>query len=144
MPEALAVRAPDPKDKKITPDGNDEYIDKGVKADVLTGDFAAGLETKIREAVQRAMPADLRGLITAWRTEYGDEYVRREASRALMWLDENGKRYTDMARFIGNWLRDGAKTQDAVARRCRRSPSRGAWIERNDAVDMDALGGDKE
>ena len=86
-----------------------------MKADVLTGDFAAGLEAKIREAVPRAMPADLRGLITAWRTEYGDEYVRREASRALMWLDENGKNYTDMARFIGNWLRNGAKAKDTVA-----------------------------
>ena len=87
-----------------------------MKADVLTGDFAARLETKIREAVPRAKPADLRKCITMWRTEYGDEYVQREASRALMWLDENGKNCTDMARFIGNWLRDGAKTRDAVAR----------------------------
>ena len=105
--EAIAVRAPDPKDKKITHDRNDEYIDKGVKADVLTGDFAARLEAKIREAVPRAKPADLRKCITMWRTEYGDEYVWRESSHALMWLDENGKNYTDMARFIGNWLRNG-------------------------------------
>ena len=34
--EAIAVRAPAPKDKKITHDRNDEYIDKDVKADVLT------------------------------------------------------------------------------------------------------------
>ena len=105
--EAIAVRAPEPKDKKITHDRNDEYIDKDVKADVLTGDFAARPEAKIREAVPRAMPADLRKCITMWRTEYGDEYVWRESSHALMWLDENGKNYTDMARFIGNWLRNG-------------------------------------
>lgn len=75
--------------------------------------------SEICQVVNSPKPANLDLLIGQWRETYGESTVEQTIPRALRWMQDNAKKYTDMGRFIGNWLardaaRPRAKTQERV------------------------------
>ena len=94
---------------------------------------AAQLE-KIRKVVEAPKPGKLPELLAQWRETYGAKTVEWTITRALRWMQDNGKRYTDMGRFIGNWLaRDAEKRPAARSRQDNGIPDYGdtlpSWEE---------------
>lgn len=66
--------------------------------------------TKIRQVVEAPKPGKLPELLAQWRETYGAQTVEKTVTRAMRWMQDNGKRYSDMGRFLGNWLaRDAEK-----------------------------------
>ena len=74
----------------------DELVDPWVKKQV---DAISG-------AVKNCKTDNLDAVVAKWRDQYGAAMVEQTIPKALLWMQEHGKRYTDMGRFIGNWLRN--------------------------------------
>lgn len=66
---------------------------------------------EIAKTVKNPKPAKLPELIAKWRETYGETFTGAEIKKALLWLQENGRRYTDMGRFLGSWLMRSEKNQ---------------------------------
>ena len=60
----------------------------------------------ISGAVKNCKTDNLVAVVGKWREQYGAAMVEQTIPKALLWMQEHGKRYTDMGRFIGNWLRN--------------------------------------
>ena len=73
-----------------------KFVDPWVKrqVDVISG------------AVKNCKTDNLDAVVSKWRDQYGAAMVEQTIPKALLWMQEHGKRYTDMGRFIGNWLRN--------------------------------------
>ena len=75
----------------------------------------------IREVVEAPKPGKLPELLAQWRETYGAQTVEETVAKAMRWLQDNGRRYKDMGRFIGRWLARDAESPRAVARRTGQS-----------------------
>lgn len=72
--------------------------------------WVAAQMQKIRQVVEAPKPGKLPELLAQWRETYGAQTVEMTVTRAMRWMQDNGKRYSDMGRFLGNWLaRDAEK-----------------------------------
>ena len=58
----------------------------------------------IRQVVTAPRPAKLPELLAQWRETYGAQVVEQTIRKALRWMQDNGRQYTDMGRFLGRWL----------------------------------------
>ena len=59
---------------------------------------------EIRKVVAAPKPGNLPVLLAQWRETYGARTVEQTISKAMRWMQDNGKRYVDMGRFLGRWL----------------------------------------
>ena len=75
----------------------------------------------IRTVVEAPKPGNLPELLAQWRETYGAQTVEETVAKAMRWLQDNGRRYKDMGRFIGRWLARDAESPRAVARRTGQS-----------------------
>ncbi len=87
----------------------EDKILKAGGAGQKTPDSAADpwIENKLDEihhVVEAPKPAHLAELLAQWRETYGASFVARCITAALRWLQDNGRQYTDMGRFLGAWL----------------------------------------
>ena len=65
----------------------------------------------IRAVVAAPRPENLPDLLAQWRETYGAQTVDHAITKAMRWMQDNRRRYTDMGRFLGSWLaRDAART----------------------------------
>ena len=81
-----------------------EFVDPWVKKQV---DAISG-------AVKNCKTDNLGAVVGKWRDQYGAAMVEQTIPKALLWMQEHGKRYTDMGRFIGNWLRNERQAPKAA------------------------------
>lgn len=66
----------------------------------------------IKGVVKSPKPANLPILILQWGDQYGRQKVEEGIAKSLRWMQDNGRRYQDMGRFIGGWIaRDAEKTR---------------------------------
>ena len=71
----------------------------------------------IHKVVTAPRPAKLPELLAQWRETYGARTVEQTIPKALRWMQDNERRYTDMGRFLGKWLgRDAEKPRVKIQR----------------------------
>lgn len=69
----------------------------------------------IRMVVEAPKPGNLPELLAQWRETYGQQIVEETVKKSLRWMQDNGRRYSDMGRFIGNWLSRDADRKSPIS-----------------------------
>lgn len=79
----------------------------------------------IRTVVAAPRPGRLPELLALWRKTYGQRTVEETIRKALRWMQTKGRHYTDMERFIGNWLAGDAESPRTLRRTGQSVPDYG-------------------
>jgi hypothetical protein len=109
------------KNKNLKPEGRVSENSPDPGAQFYFDEWVQSQYDIIREVVEAPKPGKLPELLAQWRETYGAQTVEETVAKAMRWLQDNGRRYKDMGRFIGRWLARDAESPRAVARRTGQS-----------------------
>ena len=109
------------KNKNLKPEGRVSKNSPDPGAQFYFDEWVQSQYDIIREVVEAPKPGKLPELLAQWRETYGAQTVEETVTKAMRWLQDNGRRYKDMGRFIGRWLARDAESPRAVARRTGQS-----------------------
>lgn len=109
------------KNKNLKPEGRVSENSPDPGAQFYFDEWVQSQYDIIREVVEAPKPGKLPELLAQWRETYGAQTVEETVTKAMRWLQDNGRRYKDMGRFIGRWLARDAESPRAVARRTGQS-----------------------